>query len=153
MTDLCSDDQLNEKRLYEMFRDDFLVNPPTHNGISLLLDCSLREGRESSYWHLTRYGFGKFTLGIFDVDRARRLCWVKPIVQHAESHEIEAFNFLESNGRIRRYLWVRKAKFVVILEPATFTGVIRRYRLITSFYVDFSRKEMELEAKHRNRIK
>jgi|WetSurMetagenome_2_1015567.scaffolds.fasta_scaffold328554_1 hypothetical protein len=67
----------------------------------------------------------------FKEERANRIHWLKPILQHWEDPRITFFTFKESDDTIRYYFWYKAKSYMVIMET-----VSPDYVLITGFCVD-----------------
>ena len=82
---------------------------------------------------------------IFKSERANRIHWLKPILQHWQDPRITYFKFIESNNTEREYFWFKSKSYIVILEE-----VSANYYLITGFCVD-SNNENFYESKYIHR--
>ena len=138
---------------YEIFCQDFiktqcflnkiLIDSKTHHKIQ-------RENLEieESFWHIISRKNGN--LRLFDEQRAKRIQWVKRIINDYDKPHIKMFYFYESDARIRLYLWLYKHDFVVILEK-----IITKNNtafIVTSFYIDNDRKRQSFEGKYASYI-
>lgn len=122
------------------------------------------DGKEAIFWHLTsrkpkkiprrkrkyyRQAQSNTSQGRFpDLPRCARLRWVSPITEHAGEPIIQCWDYLESDGEIHTYLWLKEDDFVVIFEKMDNES----RRLITSFYVDEAYKREDFEMKYAKRI-
>ena len=84
-----------------------------------------------------------------DLRRSERITWITAIIKNVSSSEILHWDYLEGDGTIKTYLWIKKEDFVVILKKYKDLT----YRLITSFYIDKKNKRRDFERKYKNRIK
>jgi hypothetical protein len=150
--------------LYAIFHHDFVASKPQYDGRVVWYFPDIDDGRELVFWHLTsreekpkpvprrmRHVLPPPPAAVQrfpDLRRSERLPWVRPLIEHAAEAEVWAWDYLEGNGNIHTYVWLRDWDFVVIMKkyPA------RRRRLITSFYVDSDYKRQDLERKYANRI-
>ncbi len=82
----------------------------------------------------------------FKEDRANRIHWIKPILEHANDAKITSFRFEESDGKIRDYYWYKEKGYMVVVEE-----VNPDYQLITGFCVD-TKNELYYNNKYDNRI-
>ncbi len=124
------------------------------------------DGKETIFWHLTSREQKKQVIPrrmrkyhkevnsdektrFPDLRRSERLPWVKPMVEHPGDSELLCWNYLEGDGSIKTYVWLKDLDFVVIMKK--YEDESRR--LVTSFYVDSEFKKNDLERKYVNRIK
>ncbi len=138
--------------LYDIFRRDFIETTALYNGIVVSIDVGKLDGKERSFWHLTHYGYSKWSPGTFDWDRSARLQWARSLIDARAQDSLLVWDFRESNFEIRRYLWAVDDKYVVILQKVGIAPSEQTYRVITAFFVDFNRKEDNLKEKYRNRL-
>ena len=150
------------ERLYEVFCRDFIDAPVLHDGFVVEFDdrC-INEGKVEAFWHLTHcaYERGRGRQdALFDHDRARRLGWIKPVIQNSNDALVVRFDHRDAlrggnRGGIRRYLWYKAGKFYVVLQLVARQSRRPVYRLITANYLDFFGKEKDLQQKYENRIR
>jgi hypothetical protein len=67
----------------------------------------------------------------FRSERANRIHWIKPILEHCEDSRINRFRNTEADGSLRDYFWFKERNFMVVIEE-----VLPDYVLITCFCVD-----------------
>ena len=84
-----------------------------------------------------------------DLRRCERLPWVKPMVEYPSDSELLCWDYLEGDGSIKTYVWLKDLDFVVIMKKLDNGS----RRLITSFHLDSEFKKKDLERKYENRIK
>jgi hypothetical protein len=82
----------------------------------------------------------------FKLDRANRIHWIKPILEHANDKRITCFRFEENDGKIRDYYWYKQKGYMVVVEE-----VNPDYQLITGFVVD-GKNVFYYNNKYNNRI-
>ncbi len=88
---------------------------------------------------------------IFEIDRSRRLHWIKHHIEERRKDKIEVFSYTDRvNGKntIRTYIYDKDEKYVIILEPQR-SG--RDYYLITAYYFnkDWAVKQIKKKIKRR----
>ena len=142
--------------LYDIFYDDFIANKTFLNGSIYINPQSHKkeEGKELSFWHLTTRTQsrlkkeGNRTIKIkerlLDFDRAKRIHWIKPIIDNAlAAHNIKLFYKKETTKKkpIRLYLWAEDEDFVVILQKLGKSSSF----LVTSFYITHQRKRDDFQ--------
>ena len=122
------------------------------------------DGKEAIFWHLTSkkpkpiprrkkkfYPPDQTHVSperLPDLPRCARLRWVRPITEHADDPSIQCWDYLESNRKVHTYVWLKDHDFVVIFQRIDNGS----RRLITSFYIDYENKRIDLEEKYMNRI-
>ena len=120
-------------------------------------------GFEEGFWHLvsrdqpvynrqTRRN-GKQRLP--DFDRAGRLPWAKPIIEHETAVEVMVWDYDEATKWgtvVRTYVWLKNHDYVVILERKEIPkGDV--FMLVTSFFVDYEAKRRDLLSRFARRRK
>ncbi len=84
-----------------------------------------------------------------DYRRAERLCWCKPVIEHADEPEVASWR-ADHQGGVREYLWLPEEDYVVILaEHARDTSVSV---LITAYCVDGDSSRRKLRRSYENRL-
>lgn len=137
-------------RLYSVFKKDFIAKPVFCQNLKVIYDNhKIYDDKEEIFWHLISKN-DKSRERIPDYNRAKRLPWVNPILKHYSDPSIKTWNYLESNGKVRVYLWLEHYDYVVVLEKNK-GGRKHLVVLITAFYVeDWKRKD--LERRYQKRI-
>ncbi|MCL4783426.1 MAG: hypothetical protein KJZ70_10365 [Bryobacterales bacterium] len=138
--------------LYGIFDADFRRKNPRFQNMPIWWDRRVVEPPyEEGFWHLiTRldYPSGERLL---DPRRAEKLPWCGPTIENCKDACLKVWDYLESNGRTRTYLWLHGFDYVVILERA-----IKRIGLVvflvTAFHVDGKQKREDLERKYQKRV-
>ncbi|MBI2251868.1 MAG: hypothetical protein HYU63_03825 [Armatimonadetes bacterium] len=105
-------------------------------------------GKEESFWHLiskeTRQARQAGRLP--DFPRAKRLHWIRPIIENFKDPLIYCWKYLEGNKKIRIYLWLRNFNHLVILEK-----IKNKTILVTAFTVSLG-KEKDLLRRYDKKI-
>lgn len=83
----------------------------------------------------------------FRPERANRVHWIKPILEHWQDRRITRFRNIENDGSIRDYFWYRQKRYIVVVEY-----ISPDYALITGFCVD-AENQPYYQRKFINRIK
>jgi len=137
------------KKLYRVFEKDFKKRKLFYKNLRVKYDNRKNSNnKEEAFWHLITKKDKKHGR-LIDYNRAKRLPWVRPIIENYNNSEIKDFNYLEGFGGIRKYLWLENYDFVVILEKK----INKKYIiLVTDFYVDYNWKRKDLERKYQQRI-
>lgn len=143
------EDVLN--RLYGIFKRDFIDNQVLCGVLKIIYDKrKIDEQKEEAFWHLITKNDRK--LGrIPDYERAKRLPWVKPIIQNYSSTDLKVWDYPEKKNRVRMYLWLENYDYAVILERNR--GERKHLlTLITAFYVE-GWKKRDLIRRYQKRIR
>ncbi len=152
--------------LYHIFLRDFVNSRPTYQGREVWHFPEMEDGKIGLFWHLTSRKEGlktiprrkqKFTALIRDqsqaqrypdLRRAERLPWVRTTIDNYFQPQALAWDYLEGDGNIHTYIWLKEYDFVVIMKKYSDGG----RRLITSFYIDNSYKRQDFERKYTRRL-
>ena len=140
--------------LYKIFYNDFKKSKPFFNNIPIIY--SKKQGNfcnrsyEEGFLHLITKGEKNNRL--FDIRRAERLIWCRPIIENSKDEAVLIWNYQEKPNKIRTYILLKDFDYVVILQK------IRRknnifYLLITAFYVSGNSAKRNLYNKYDNRIR
>lgn len=93
----------------------------------------------------------KYKRRVFDKYRSERLHWIKPHVEEkVTDSEIIVFSVNERNLRkrmnvARTYIYNKKRKYVIVLEPQTRNG--ESYYLLTAYYLNKKYGEKQIQKK------
>lgn len=131
---------------YEIFERDLKIPPrPTLDGLVVFHDRRREnpDDKEEGFWHLVSRHDRSTGERLPDIERMRRIAWVRATIEHSECEEVRKFDFIEKKGRSRTYLWVEDADFVVILERQR-----RVAFLVTAYLVDYDRKREQLRRRY-----
>lgn len=146
------EDEKKLDKLFERFKSDFFDESILIDGTKFKVKIHPYNPRKDNLPSFYGHYYEKFVHLItrkqnrkrfFEEERANRIHWIKPILEHRESPLISHFKFRESDGNIRDYLWYKNKKYMVIIQKIT-----SEYILITGFCVDeknklyYLRKEM-----------
>jgi len=144
--------------LYGVFERDFKLCSTCFNGIIVLYDLTMKDSdKEEGFWHLiTKDQFidvrKKVKERLPDYKRAKRLHWIKPIIENNSHSEILVWNYEEAKGKIHTYLWLKNHDFVVIIKKRR-EKIGEFYILVTAYYVEYDHTRRKLEDKYRNRLR
>lgn len=138
--------------LYEVFETDFIRGRPTFERYPVWWDRRILPGDtyEEGFWHLITKDDPITKERLPDWPRAKRLPWCAPTIRNSKDIIVKDFDYLESNGKIRTYLWLENLDFAVILEKRQ-----KRWGwiafLITAFYIDGESRRRYIRCKYNNR--
>ncbi len=124
--------------LYQHFESCFKRSPPRQiRGKLLVFDTrKINSTMEEGFWHVVTIGTGEDRL--LDPDRARRVCWIAPILD-GTAPGLSKWAYQEGNGVTKLYFWLESEHYVVILAEKT-----RVVSLVTAFYVNKTWLEKDL---------
>jgi hypothetical protein len=132
--------------LHSVFTQDFKLHTTKHDGLSVVYDGRILpdgQGKEEGFWHVIskedRHGDR-----LIDPRRAERLPWARPMMESEPRIELKVFDYdhgMRAKG-IRRYIWVEKHDYVVVLQKRG-----RIYYWVTAYYVDSEGRRRDLASR------
>jgi len=134
--------------LYSIFERDFKFSQPLYSGKPVWFFPEREDDKESIFWHLTHREDKRTGERLPDMRRCERLPWVKAIIENRDKPELLNWDYMEADGSVKTYLWLKKLDFVVIMKKYRDGG----RRLVTSFYVDYPHMRKKLHKKYKKRI-
>jgi hypothetical protein len=150
--------------LYAIFHRDFVISRPQYAARDVWYFPNHEDGKETIFWHLTSrdekskpvprrmrgvVGAANNAAGRYpDLRRSERLPWVRSLIANSIEPEVLTWDYLEGDGSIRTYIWLKNFDFVVIMKKYPKGG----HRLITSFYVDEDYKRSDFAQKYAHKI-
>lgn len=156
------------KALHIIFERDFVRVWPRFRALPVWhdnrkMDPDDKYNFEEGFWHLVtrnqrvynRQKRCKETQRLPDTNRAGRLPWARPIINHDATADVTVWDFDEETPKgkvVRTYLWLKNHDYVVILErQKKDKGDV--FMLITSFYSDYEGKRRDLQSRYERRRK
>ena len=155
------------RTLYAVFESDFKHGHPRFRGCPIWhnqrIDTDGPHRFEEGFWHLVtkdQWIYDRQTRRntkerLPEFERAARMPWAKPIVDHERDPGVVVFEFEDETRKgavIRTYLWLSEWDYVVILEKQSKAkGNI--YMLVTSFFVNIPAKQKDLQSRYERRLK
>jgi len=155
------------RTLYAVFESDFKHGTPRYKNCPVWYDRRVESGDsyeyEEGFWHLVtkdQWVWNPQTRRkekdrLPELDRAARLPWTKPAMDHHLESGVLNWDFRQETKRgyiIRSYIWLKDHDFVVILErQKKRRGDI--FQLITSFLVNYEGKRRDLQSRYERREK
>lgn len=140
---------LNE--LYAVFERDFVLSDacivdgsPVY--VSTHPDPAWDREYTHGFTHLITRGKGERAI---DYDRARKLPWVRAVLENYTEPEVTAFWDHSPNGDTL-YLWLADLDFVIILRPKDEVYIISGQKriIVTAFHVDKHWLRRDLQQKY-----
>ena len=135
-------------RFYAIFVRDFKKTQREFQTCPVCWDTRVLEGAyEEGFWHLITRTEAKSQTRLFDPRRAERLPWCGPTISNCQDAAVRIWDYQESHGRLRTYLWLEAWDYVIILEKR---GRPERQLvfLITAFHVDGDSQRRSLRRKY-----
>jgi hypothetical protein len=134
--------------LHAVFTRDFTVGRPCFRGLRLWWDRrSGTDGYEEGFWHLISRTDERSGDRVPDYRRAERLCWCKPLIEHADEPGVVTWN-ADHQGKVRSYLWLQEEDYVVILAHRA--GDVAM--LVTAYHVDGESTRRKLKRSYDSRL-
>lgn len=141
-----------EDAAYQIFCNDFIEKESLYfkkKTVKLNFEKEFREKkcREKSFYHLVKKTEDRRSRrNRNDSLRAVRIGWVRPLIENYNDKNVLYWDYWESeySGIVRIYIWLKKYRFVVILQDEP-----TEYLLITAYFVD---REDRLREKYSRRI-
>jgi hypothetical protein len=138
--------------LYRIFENDFINVTLNYEGRQVKWDNRKLDGKyDEGFWHLITNTDNYTGERIPDYRRAERLPWCGPIISNSGDSCLKVWDYCESNGRIRTYLWLENWDYVVVLEKRS-TTTKEVAILITAYYIEGSSTRNKFLGKYNNRI-
>lgn len=133
--------------LYRVFHHDFIEVPARYLDYQVRIFNQIEDGHEVTFWHLTSRFDKDAGCRLPELERSERLPWARPIIENSQDPEILAWDFIEGNGEIRTYVWLRNYDYVVIMKQLDHQD---RY-LLTAFWVNYPSRRRQLQKKFEQR--
>lgn len=139
-------------RLYSIFLDDFIAHRCFYNTFLVIFDDrKIDSNYEEGFWHLiTRKDDNLYDRSpgrYFDPERAARLPWCRPTIEHSSEVCIRVWDFLEANGRTNTYIWLYDLDYIVILQKRKHVAF-----LVTAYHIDGDANRRSVQIKYNNRV-
>jgi hypothetical protein len=146
------------QRLYCVFERDFKTGRPKWRGLEVWWDSRRDKGDdyERGFWHLITFTDQATKERLPDFRRAERLGWCAPTIVHCPDSAVLEWVYIEGNGDIRNYLWLKDLDYVVIVEKKARTDRntgtwYEITMLITAFYLDGDGSRRRMKKKYEQR--
>jgi len=108
-------------------------------------DCPFKNKHDIFNHVVTGKNINHRTPGKFNINRAIRINWIKPIISNVNSGLV--LYFCENiNNRINHYFWLKSEKYIVIVEE----NAKNKMYLKTAFYIDIPTYEKKFAKKYEN---
>ena len=139
--------------LYAIFENDFKQGKPKFQHYMVWWDQRVLSGQrfEEGFWHLISRDDKNSGERIPDFRRAERLPWCAPVIINSDNSAVNVWDYQESRGQIRTYVWLENRDYCVILEK------LRRHSqaaamLVTAFHVDGPSQRRSLRTKLEKKV-
>lgn len=133
--------------LYSIFEQDFILKRTTFRGLPVVFDNrQIDSDKEEGFWHVVTQGKSGRLL---DYKRAKRLPWLKPLIEHPPDPDILCWQEEELDRRrgklvTKHYIWYEPGDYLIILKR-----IPNKYFLATAFYVTGPREHEYFMGKYR----
>jgi len=136
-------------KLYDVFMRDFVSTQPSYKGSPVWVFPEQEDGKHTIFWHLTSREVNYSGIRYPDIERCKRLPWVKCLIEQAGHRpEIRDWDYEEGDGKVNTYIQLLAFDFMVILRKYRDS----QRRLISAYCVDFEHKRLKLQKKYERRL-
>lgn len=134
--------------LYAIFEEDFKQAKPKFQHYAVWWDQRVLAGQvyEEGFWHLISRDDKSTGERVPDFRRAERLPWCAPTITHSDDNAIKVWDYRESSGQLRTYVWLEDRDYCIILEKLKRLA-LPAAMLITAFHVDGPSRRKSLRNK------
>ncbi len=146
LSDLLNDltEMPNEEQMYKIYGrylDDFVKTPLLIDGLKVVLNTQkvsdskkynnflLR--KHEAFCHIVTRGINNSRKREFDVNRANKIHWIKPILENRQDRRVRYFEGQNSENKWCRFYWYKDKNYIVLLRE-----VSRDLLLVTGYCVD-----------------
>jgi len=131
--------------LYSVFKADFIDGRAFYQGLPIVFDNRKVDSEyEEGFWHLVTRGKNE---RIPDFKRAKRIPWIRPIIESHPHEDILFWIEWDTDRRGRRvqkhYFWYEGGRYIIVLKK-----IPKRYFLTTAFYVTGRRNYLYYKNKY-----
>ncbi len=129
--------------LFKVFKKDFIDNITYFMAYPVII-AKPKEGEiyPEIFWHIIsqqfKKGYKNNDTRLIDYKRAKRLCWIKPIIQQYKDEQITSWRLKEFDKKSAKeiykyYLWYKEGKFLIVLK--CIETKTKKFFIATAFYV------------------
>lgn len=104
---------------------------------------------EEGFWHLITQDDESKYQRLFDMRRAERLCWLRPVIENHADARVKTFVWLHKGKTPRIHIWLEDCDYIVILETSR-NG--RLANLITAYHLEGEGKRAKYAKRYEERI-
>ena len=139
--------------LYGIFDRDFRQSACFLEHTRVLWDQTKLDASpyEEGFWHLITQRDQAMGERLFDPERAKRLPWCRPTLENCRDPEVAVWDYQESSGKVRTYVWLERWDYVIILEKRPRWTNPSAAFLVTAFHVGGSGTKRKLRRKQQAR--
>lgn len=123
---------------YSIFSRDFKNSPPRYNGISVMHDAKIINDKENAFWHIITSVDNKTGIRTFDVERCRRITWIKPLIENIHQKEIQYWT-KPFRKEVRIMIWFEVEDYLVVIK-----GNQSDLSFITAYIVTYGSRRRKL---------
>lgn len=111
-------------------------------------------GYEKIFWHLITADEAITGERVLDHERASRLSWIKPVLEHSSDPCIKVWDYEESNRKmgIRTYVWLEELDFIIVLQKVLLRSNKTVMNIITSFHINGPSYRAKIRKKWEKRL-
>ncbi|MCP4710272.1 MAG: hypothetical protein GY869_16740 [Planctomycetes bacterium] len=138
--------------VYDHFCADFIFHKTYYNGVRVAVrKIPESKGKGYGFWHCISEGAKEEEERIPDLERCKRIKWIKAIIEHADNPEIDTWS--NRRGRERcRLLWYQE-QFLVVLAERKRKEDGKKYYLLKTAYCTTRPNQVKRLRKERDAFK
>lgn len=135
-------------RLYAIFDSDIKRGNRNFRGLPVWWDRRILPDQkyEEGFWHLISKDYCNAADRLFDPRRAERLPWCGPTITNSHDPVVTVWDYRETSGRVRTYVWLENWDYLIILEKRQQRRGLIAF-LITAYFVEGDSTKRKLRRK------
>lgn len=131
-------------RLYNWFRREIMATPLEYRGKPVWYFPDVEDGREVLFWHLTARKDRLTGQRLPDMQRCKRLPWLRPLLLNADDPRVLDWDHLEGDGTLKTYVWLKDHDYLAIMKKYPDSS----RRLITAYWIEHENEKRKLLKKY-----
>ncbi|MFH1900043.1 MAG: hypothetical protein ABIJ83_02100 [Patescibacteria group bacterium] len=130
------------RKLFEIFKNDFIDSRPLYKNKPVLFDNHQINNYPACFWHLITEDkvedCDRVSEKNISLLRCERVCWIRPVI---ENHSDSIVSVWENKRKrkINTIFFLEDLDYIVIL-----TNVKNRFYLLTAYYINYSHKKEQI---------
>lgn len=129
--------------VYEIFKQDFKISPPSYEGLPIKYDLRIETDKEMGFWHIIQRQDYTEKERVPDLRRCERMPWPKPMIENTKDNYISVWeNTRKKPNRreqVRVLIWLEKFDYLVVLAKRPSEMI-----LITAYCTDIKSQRKKI---------